>query len=163
MVRDLVLARRARKAGAKHSLRIIWEARRARIPHSLGFALVEQESDFENVFGNDYVSSTQVRGGKVTEQAYKVYRAKRQMGLGMQGVGLTQLTWFTYQDAADKLGGAWIPRNQLRIGFKVLSDLIQQRGLKNGLALYNGKGPAARRYADEVMAKQTRWRKVLYH
>ena len=51
--RDLVLARRAKRHGARYSLRIIREARRAGIPISLAFAIVEQESRFLNVCGHD--------------------------------------------------------------------------------------------------------------
>ncbi len=154
--RDLKLARLAKRHGADYSLRIIWEARRAGISISLAFALVEQESGFRNVFGHDPVKNP-VKGGKVTKKRYLEYRRYRKLGLGMQGVGLTQPTWYTYQDAADRLGGCWVPKNQLRVCFRVLGGLIRQHGYAKGIERYNGAGPMARRYSVQVRARARKW------
>src|SRR4051812_20267077 len=105
MLRDLQLAHRARSHGANYSLRIVREARRADIPISLGFALIEQESNFKNVFGHDPTIYT--GAGKVTRAKYRAYKKKRgsRGEGGMQGVGPAQLTWWSTQDDADDRGG----------------------------------------------------------
>jgi hypothetical protein len=67
--RDLLLARRAKRAGAAYALRIIWEARAAGLPISLGFAIVEEESSDRvtragrNVYGHDDVRNRAPTGG----------------------------------------------------------------------------------------------------
>lgn len=61
-------------------------------------------------------------------------------------VGLT-LTWYAYQDQADRLGGCWEPRFQLRVGFGLLHDLTRRHGLADGIRRYNGSGSAAVAYS----------------
>src|SRR3954454_2227897 len=102
---DNRLAARLRKHGVAMPLRIIREARRANLPLSLALALVEQESGFRNVFGHD--PTIFVGAGTVTPLKYRKYkRARGARGQGgMQGVGPCQLTFWTFQDDADKLGG----------------------------------------------------------
>lgn len=154
LARDIQLAAKASRWGSRYSLRIVWEARRAGIPVSLGFALIEQESGFRNVFGHD--PTIFVGAGVVTKQKYLAYRKQRGR-TRMQGVGPAQLTWWAYQDAADKLGGCWIPKHNIRVAFELLASHIRRLGTEAGIAAYNGSGPAARRYAKEVRAKQLRW------
>lgn len=170
--RDLLLARRAKKAGANYSLRIIWEARRAGIPISAGFALVEQESNFRNVFGHDPVRSIPVswRGTSVTRDKYLRYKANRKAGLGMQGVGPVQLTWYEFQDRADRLGGCWIPRHNIRVGFEEFAKrfkVCRHRGFNTRGSVryagrdYNGSGPAAEAYGRELLNKYDHWHRIL--
>jgi hypothetical protein len=161
MTRDASIALRARRHGARHALRIAREARRAGLDPALAFALVERESDFRNVFGNDPVRSPQVRGEPVTRGGYLRYRELRDRGHGPQGVGLTQLTWPSFQDEADGMGGCWKTRTQLRVGFRVLAGHIRARGEHDGVAAYNGTGPRAERYADEVLRLRARWERIL--
>lgn len=146
-----------RHGGNGYGRLIVEESRRGGIPISLGCALVEQESGFHNVFGHDLVKRGQVRGGKVTRTRYARYKLLRKLGRGMQGVGLTQLTWFQFQDQADALGGCWKPTYQLRVGFNLVRELIGEHGQVAGIAAYNGRGLAADRYSHEVRAKQSRW------
>ena len=82
---DLLYARRAKKAGANYSLRIIMEARRAGIPLSLAFAIIEQESNFQNVFGHDPTIFS--GAGEVTKSKYLAY--KRRRGHGLSGERLS--------------------------------------------------------------------------
>jgi hypothetical protein len=73
-VRDLALAAKAKARGGRYCLRIILEARRAGIPISLGFALLEQESSdritpgARNVFGHDRGKPFE-GAGKVTQKS----------------------------------------------------------------------------------------------
>lgn len=155
--RDHDLAKIANHHGAHYSLRIIIEARRTQIPISLGLALVEQESSFTNVFGGD--PTIFANAGQVTEARYRAYKAKRGthgQG-GMQGIGPTQLTWWEYQDRADKLGGCWKPACNIRVGFEVLADLIKEHGEAAGVARYNGSGDAALKYQGQVYLKRDHW------
>jgi hypothetical protein len=157
--RDLVLARRAKKHGANYSLRIIIEARQAVIPISLGFALIEKESGFRNVFGHDPTTSIPVswRGTQVTKSKYEHYKANRASG-GMQGVGPAQLTWWAYQDQADHRGGCWIPKHNISVAFDHLAALLKINRSKHGaIAKYNGTGSAADKYASDVAVRQAKW------
>lgn len=159
--RDLLLAAKAKRHGANYSLRIIWEARRAGISISLGFALIEQETGFSNVFGHD---PTIYNGaGKVTKAKYLDYRIRRgpKGRGGMQGVGPAQLTYYFFQDQADRLGGCWVPANNIRVGFGLLADLIKTNGYAEGIARYNGSGPAADRYSRKVQARAKVWHERL--
>ena len=155
---DLVYARRAKKHGANYSLRIILEARRAGISISLGFALIEQESGFRNVFGHD--PSIFNGAGEVTKNKYLTYKAVRGHA-HMQGVGPAQLTWWEFQDKADKYGGCWIPKYNIRVAFEHLATLRKTYGPTMGIARYNGSGPNAWRYCRQVLAKQEKWHKFL--
>jgi hypothetical protein len=164
--RDLLLARRAKRHGGSFSLRIIREARLAQIPVSLGFALIEQETGFRNVWGRDGPpngSTAELGGRKVTKADYLAY--KRRRGTkgqgGMQGVGPAQLTWFSLQDSADFLGGCWVPRHNIRVAFHRLAALISVQGEFDGLRAYNGTGQAAVRYAREVKQREAKWHKAL--
>ena len=148
----------------RYGRHIVAEARRARLALPLACALVEQESSFRNVYGHDDVPNPVVKGSRVTRETYLRYRAARDAGLGAQGVGVTQLTWPLYQDRADRLGGCWSVRNQLRVGFEVLADHIARHGVRGGLATYNaGKptSPAGLAYAAKVLEREKRWKRVL--
>jgi hypothetical protein len=158
---NLVYVLRARKAGAKYAWRIIRAAKAEGVQFSLAFALVEQETGFRNVFGHD---PTIFKGaGKVTKAKYLAYKRQRgpQGRGGMQGVGPCQLTWWSTQDAADAAGGCWKPGVNIRIGLHQLAQNIKQHGELQGIAAYNGSGPAAQRYAAQVEQKQQRWHHVL--
>lgn len=165
MTRDLILAHRARKAGANYSLRIIKEARRAGLePLSLAFAVVDQESTFRNVFGADHGSDPALHEKPVTEARVKQLLA----GLGRykpNGVGLPQLTFPPFVRQADAMpGGAALPANQLRVAFPQLAALVHQHGVRGGLSAYNAGDPhsaAGRVYAAKVLAKQMRWHHAL--
>lgn len=160
--RDLLLAQRAKRHGAKSSLRIVYEARKAGIPISLAFALVQQESGFRNVFGHD--SGGPFKGEPVTHEKVKALLNHVAAGGVSNGVGLTQLTWPGYIKEAEHLGGAHIPKNQLRVGFNALARNIHAHGEVGGLATYNAGDPHNRKgifYARQVEEKQSYWHRVL--
>jgi cell wall-associated NlpC family hydrolase len=137
------------------------EAREAGIPIAVACALLEQESGGgKNVFGHDPVQNP-VKGGEVTKDRYLQYKRYRDAGWGMQGVGPCQLTWYAFQDRADALGGCWDPTINMQVGFSVVRSHIRERGLRAGLARYNGGGAAAQTYAEQVLRRVTRWQNVL--
>ena len=123
--------------------------------------MLEKETGFRNVFGHDAVRNPikSPPGGllAVTEDNYRQYLAHRRQGLGNQGVGPMQLTSPSLQDRADQLGGCWQPGPNIRVGLEFLAGNIRRLGLRAGVVAYNGSGPAAQRYGDDVLAAARRW------
>jgi hypothetical protein len=159
--KDLLYIARARRKGARFAWHLIRWAKATGVQYSLALAICEQETGFANVFGHD---PTIAKGwGKVTKASYLTY--KRMRGPtgrgGMQGVGPMQLTWWEFQDRADKLGGCWLPSRNIRVGLEVLASNIRQHGRHTGIARYNGTGSAAENYARSVESKQRRWHAIL--
>ena len=148
--------------GNGYGLLYVWLRRHTGLGLAMICALGQQESAHSNVFGNDPVTPPQIRGGPVTRARYLAYRTMRRRGLGMQGVSLFQLTWFTYQDDADKLGGCWRPRFNGLVACRHLRTLIRIHGEARGCMLYNGSGPAAERYSRALRAKRDAWRRTLF-
>lgn len=143
--------------GFRYPLRVVWAARQVGLPLSYAAALLEKESALgHNVFGHDSVRNP-VKGGPVTKARYELYKRYRKQGLGMQGVGPCQLTWYATQDQADSLGGCWKPEINMYVGFKQLMDNIRAHGVWAGVKAYNGTGPAADAYANDWTAKQKQW------
>jgi hypothetical protein len=123
-------------------------------------ALLEQESGGGwNVWGNDGVNTgnAYLKGSTVTQSAYEVYRALRRAGqIGNQGVGPCQLTATGFQDQADQLGGCWDWRCNVRVGFGALAGLMRTYG-NDGIRRYNGSGPDAQIYLQQMLAKTAAW------
>lgn len=165
---DYVKARRLRlkQKGIAYPATTVAEARRAGLELAVACALLVQESGGgRNVFGHDGVDNPVVAApGKdlyVTRERYQLYKRYRQIGRGSQGVGPTQLTYFALQDEADRLGGCWKPWINMRVGFAHLVANIRKSGLRDGVRLYNGSGPAAERYAERMMQRISDWRGMI--
>lgn len=131
-----------------------------KLPLSYALALVEKESAFKNVFGHDAVRNP-IKGGKVTRTRYIAYVAYRKRGWGCQGVGPCQLTYYSFQDDADRFGGCWRPYPNMVVGFRLLKTLINQHGKQAGASAYNGTGVAADAYGRDFVAKQARWHELV--
>lgn len=162
IVRDLQLAKRAKAHGAKSSLRIVREARRVDLPISLAFALVDQESEFHNIFGADQKSI--LAHQEVTKARVQELIAHVRDGGISNGVGYTQLTDLGFILEAEREGGAHIIKNQLRVGFRALARGVHTSGVRRGLSTYNSGHPYSRLgnvYANKVIAKQRHWHAVL--
>lgn len=152
---DARYAHIARKYGMQNSLRTLWEARKLGIGPSVAIAVLEQESGGKNIFGHD--PTIFVGAGKVTKSKYLAYRRLRGHSL-MQGVGPMQLTWWEYQDEADRLGGCWKTKYNIRVGLMLLARLIDVYGERKGLAVYNGGATNPNyQYADQVLARKRKW------
>lgn len=158
---DLKAAARAKRHGMHHTIKIAQEARGAGIPYDLAYAIVEQETGTaQNIFGHD--PTIYAGAGHVTKAGYLRYKHLRGTpGRHMQGVGLIQLTWWEFQDGADRMGGCWKPRIQLRKGFRDLHGLMKRLGTHDGIRAYNGSGPAAEAYAKSVAARRAQWHRRL--
>lgn len=132
-----------------------------KLPLSYALALCEKEGGFRMVYGHDPVRNPALKGGHVTRSNYAQYKRDRKAGMGMQGVGHTQLTWYAFQDQADALGGCWKPYPNLVVGFANLRRLINAHGKEKGAAAYNGAGEAAAAYGRDFVRKQAEWHRKL--
>ncbi len=151
---------------------VVIAAAKAHIVITLAVALLSQESGGgrsewghdQTIFIGGYDAAHRKHWGSiVTKAAYLAYKAERgPTGQGgMQGVGPMQLTWYGYQDLADKLGGAWRPLPNMIVGFRVVLANIRASGLRAGVAAYNGSGAAAAAYAQNVLAYERKWARIL--
>lgn len=160
--KDVHLIAQLKKCGVLLPQPCLQASKKTGLELALGASLLQQESaGGENVFGHD--PTIFVGAGVVTKAKYLKYRAQRgPTGRGgMQGVGPCQLTWYAFQDEADRLGGCWLPLPNMLVGFGDMATLVRKYGLHGGVAAYNGSGAAASRYADEVLARLPGYRKVL--
>ena len=140
---------------------IVEAAKRSRLALADACALVEQESGGKNIFGCD--AGAPFCHEVVTEELVKRLINQRGYRTGnapMQGVGLTQLTWYTFVLEAEKLGGAHVPLNQCLVGFRLLWGYLQRYPRERAFASYNageGNWMRGRAYAQQVMAKARVW------
>lgn len=139
--------------------KIIEACIRHSLPRSLGFALIQHESGFRNIFGHDPTRSVPARlmGRAVTKARYLAYRVKRKLGLGMQGVGPGQLTWWQTQDYADSKGGCWRFEVNVDVAIETLAARIREFGYVKGIERYNGSGAAAVLYSKVVRGINDQW------
>jgi hypothetical protein len=140
---------------------IISAAKEARLSLADACALVEVESGGRNIFGADPGGpfahepvTRELVQRLINQRGYRVGNAP------MQGVGLTQLTWYTFVLDAEERGGAHIPLNQCLVGFNLLRTYLQMYPRERAIASYNageGNWMAGRAYAAQFMAKATAW------
>ena len=153
-------ARSAPTAGASSPLSC---ARRgaSRLPVALACAILEKETGFRNVFGHDAVRNPvkSPPGGllAVTQDNYASTCATAARGSATRASGRCSSRARRLQDRADQLGGCWKPGPNIRVGLEFLAGNIRRMGLRAGVVAYNGSGPAAQRYGDDVLARARRW------
>ena len=164
-VRDAtIVVPRLRRLGVKMPVRALMAARAAGIPAALAASVLAQETGGgRNVWGHDPVPVGYPFGGDVTPANYRAYVARRRRDGNrfMQGVGPLQLTWWEFQDDADRAGGADKPLVNMTVGFRHLAGLIRAHGLHDGVRRYNGSGPRAEAYADRVLERAKQYEKVI--
>ncbi len=151
----------ARRAGCTMAQTARRATRAADIPLYVGCAfLVQETGGGRNVFGHD--PTVFAGAGKVTRSKYLAYRHVRRRTGEMQGVGPMQLTWWSYQDRADRLGGAWKPYPNMVVGFRHLAALHHATGSWRSAAHeYNGGGAMATAYADQMSRRFDRMRSAI--
>jgi uncharacterized protein YcbK (DUF882 family) len=167
MMADAKLIQRLQAGGIKAPEMAIAEARNAGLDLAYACALLEKESGGgANVFGHDrdangrYIFPARDGAVAVTEELYREYK-RRRVASGnrlMQGAGPAQLTWWEFQDEADREGGCWKPAVNMRVGFRRLASLMRQHGEADGARRYNGSGPAAEAYSADLRAKARAWK-----
>lgn len=150
---------RLRRNGIKVPLIAYQEARRTGCNLAALCAVLEQETGGgRNVFGHD--PTIFAGAGTVTKAKYQAYKQRRgpHGHGGMQGVGPMQLTYYSYQDQADALGGCWKPRFNVRIGAKILVAHKKKYGSwHKAFKAYNG----SEAYANEVDKRFKKWSRVV--
>ena len=161
---DILLYIRMRGIGTKYPVRTVQAAREHSLNIPLFCSVLTQETagglmlwgHDPTIFVGGYDAKNGVHYGPiVTEISYKAYLAQRgpKGRGGMQGCGSGQLTYYAYQDRADVLGGCWKILPNLRVTAEILAANIAKDGLGAGVAAYNGSGPSAKKYADQVIAR----------
>jgi hypothetical protein len=135
---------------------IAFACRKYHLPYALAFGMFEQESDFKLIYGHD--AGGLLPGQQVTKETYKRFREEllRRHGGGANGVGLGQITFWTY--IRDHVG-LWKPRVEVFLATSILADLVHRLGELDGTGSYNGgEAHPNRDYANEVLAKASKWR-----
>ncbi|MEP6978176.1 MAG: hypothetical protein ABI948_08995 [Thermoleophilia bacterium] len=167
---QLEKARRLKELGIVNPQWTVEAAHNAGLELAIACAFLEQESGGgHNVFGHDrdrhgnYVFPAKDGTVAVTEELYKEYKHRRgpKGDGGMQGVGPMQLTFFSFQDRADELGGCWHPRANMQAGFEHAAELIRRSGMNLGIKTYNGSGPQADHYLQQMLPRIEKWREKL--
>jgi hypothetical protein len=80
----------------------------------------------------------------------------------MNGEHLTQTTWYEKLFRVEHEGPTWQPQPHLRVCLGDLAVLVKAGGVWQGAHDYNGTGPAADAYANDVVnARMPKWRAVL--
>lgn len=121
-------------------------------------AMLENESGGRNIFGGEgSACPVEWYEAEVTEARYVVYRERRDRGMTPNGVGPTQITDPGLQIEAQELGGCWIPKHNMAVGFGFLHQLMVEHGTEGGFTAYNGSGPAAIAYGERAMRWTTIW------
>lgn len=133
------------------ALYIAFACRKHRLRYAVGFAVCQQESGFRHIFGHDVGGL--FPGEPVTRSRYRRLRSRLQAtgGSGANGVGLFQVTYWTY--IVDR-PGLWRKRANVYFGISIVADYVKRLGERTGLGSYNG-GEANPQYgySDEVQAK----------
>lgn len=158
-------ARRVAKRAADHGVprktakQIAFAARANHLPYAIAFGMFEQESGFRAVYGHD--AGGLFPGEKVTRENYRTFRREVMLsnGGGSNGVGLGQVTYWTYiRDHA----GLWKPKVQVYLATSILADLVHRLGEFTGCGAYNGgEGNPNESYAREVLNRAKAWRPIL--
>ena len=155
-------ARRVAKRAAEHGVpkkiahHIAFACRKEKLRYALGFAMFDQESGFQVIYGHDAWGLNP--GQKVTKANYRTFRASvvSEGGRGANGVGLGQVTYWTY---IRDHGGLWKPKVQVYLATSILADYVHRLGEFTGCGSYNGgEANPNETYAREVLERADEWR-----
>src|SRR5215213_6928481 len=145
---------------------ILEETKNTGLELPLACALVEQESGGRNIFGCDHgdVGDTPPYcHQQVTRDRVQRLRDGGNYTFGMNGVGLTQLTWWELVEQAEAQGGAHLPQAQCRMGFGLLKRYLDTYPYLEALGAYRA-GERKRQegidngYAGALAAKHEAWK-----
>lgn len=155
------VAERASRHGVPRGIAecIAFACRKEHLPYAIAFGMFEQESNFENIYGHDAGGLNP--GEKVTKANFAAFRAHvvANLGGGANGVGLGQVTYWTY---VRDHPGLWKPKVQVYLATSILADLVHRLGEIHGIGAYNGgEANPNMAYAGEVREKAERWRPIL--
>jgi hypothetical protein len=138
------------------AMMIAFACRKERLRYALGFAMVKKESNYQHIFGHD--AGGLYPGEPVTRARYRRLRQrlKETGGSGANGVGFTQVTYWTY--IVNK-PGLWKKRPNIYFGINLFADYVRRLGERTGAGAYNGgEGNPQYSYADALlkMAREIR-------
>lgn len=155
------IAKRAAAKGVPKAIAhdIAFACRKYKLRYALAFAMFEQESNFQLIYGHD--AGGLLPGQKVTKGNYAKFRAEviARSGGGANGVGLGQITFWTY--IRDHIG-LWKPRVEVYLATSILADLVHRLGEVRGVGAYNGgEGNPNYVYSREVDERASKWRPIL--
>lgn len=155
------IAERAMKNGVPKAVatNVALASAREKLRYALAFGMFEQESGFDAIYGHDAGGLNP--GEPVTKNNYAAFRKAvvKGKGRGANGVGLGQVTYWTYIRDHPEL---WRPKAQIDLATSILAGYVHDLGEFKGIGAYNG-GPANPNdaYAEEVLARAERWRPLL--
>jgi hypothetical protein len=144
MIRRARIARGLRKIARARGYRITFKlayriaaaANAQRVAAPVLFALVEQETGYQFIFGHDIGGL--FAGQKVTRKRYRQLQVhlRATHGPGANGVGFVQATYWSF---IVNDGGLWRPKHNLRWGAEYQRSLIvSEGGREAGFNAYNG-------------------------
>lgn len=113
-------------------------------PQTAAALLTMETGNGRSVWGHDPVDTfgCYIRGNRVTKDNYRCYKKHRDSGSShhdMQGCSSTQLTWWAFQNQADRLGGCWHPYYNMLVGFGLIRAYVNQGStLEQAFTRYNG-------------------------
>lgn len=157
-----LLAEKLRGRGVKQPVVVIDEALRADILVGSALAMLEMETGIpqRNIFGCDHGEGVAFCHQEVTPTRVKELLASPYSN----GVGWTQLTYRPFVVSAQEMGGAHIPRYQMRVGFRILRENFDRFGSIYAMyRAYNGTGAAAEAYASRAVALRDKWLAITAH
>src|SRR5262249_59157557 len=137
---DAKLLKMVKDSGHGFGPAILATSKREKLSFALALALVEQESNFRNIFGCD--KGAPFCHLPVTPDRVKSLIAHVNGGGISNGVGLTQLTSLGFIQQAEARGGAHKVRPQSRVGFGPLHGPIERPGEEFGIGPYPARGGA---------------------
>lgn len=161
------MARFLKRKGFVYPWRMIRAAHRVKMRMAVACAMVTMETgNGHSVWGHDPVDThgCYSKGGAVTEDNYHCYKRNRGSGSSarnMQGCSSTQLTYWSFQDRADSIGGCWHPYYNMVVGFSIFAayrksgDTIREAAKK-----YNGSWSYADRFAEWVNEWEKRFKEA---
>lgn len=135
----------------RYSIWIALACRKHHMRYALGYAMVLKESNYTNVFGHD--AGGWYKGERVTRRKYRRLRKhlKESGGQGANGVGPTQITYYTY--IVDH-PGLWKVRANIYFGIDIFADYVHRLGERMGAGSYNGgEANPQQDYAADLLEK----------
>lgn len=150
----------AYKNGIKRPLTTMRVSDEQNFPFHVLCAFLEQESyGGMNVFGHD--PTIFIGAGRVTKRKYLAYREERNRTGKMQGVGPMQLTWWEFQDRADRIGGCWKPYLNITVGVKLLKEYRGTGDNRRSWEYVGERYNGSRSYGVEIAQKIKKWEALL--
>lgn len=136
--RDRQLGRFLGREGYRNPFLTVAALRKADIKPQTAMALLRKESGGgKNIFGCDHGSHGD--SPPYCNQAVTEARARKLFNSNFSnGVGPTQLTSKGFVKMARDKGGEWRPYINMVVGFSIVGRLIDEHGITNGAARYNG-------------------------